>query len=544
MTSYPESSKLSRMNEGRHRLDLVVRLLDRKENETVEEIALEAGMSRQWLYQLAGVATAALAPRRPGPEAGWKDVARLEAENAALRAENATLEAALAERDARLACSVEVTPRRVAALELVCFAANATLRGTQEVIEAAYGPAWRPPLPGLQARMKAHGQTARALLDQARGQVRDRITCVMADDVYFHRADIKVVAEPDSMAVLNLGHWEGSSGLDWVVWLEEFAHLDLVVSDLGKDLVGAVSQLGLPHAADFFHEMRWFDRKLLEPLSAFEASCRTAWLDALDRATRVAGPGRRLSPAKVEAAHQQAERAEAAFFQAMTAVDRLRELYEPRHPRTGRLWSAAEAEAALSEIIATLAALEHSAGRKAARHVREHRRRYYAHLAAIDAIPVPLAEGASLHPRTVLNGILRLGDLRRGLEDPTAWTDYRDWLDRRRLADALEERLRTACPALDAVTRRLRAELRRPKRSSSGIESYNSRLRVLQMVHRNTSDDMLALITLSWNLKPRTATDPRGRACPYDALGVDLGQQDKSWYDVLLDAENQHRAAA
>ncbi|MDI7269225.1 MAG: hypothetical protein QME96_14645 [Myxococcota bacterium] len=497
------------------------------------------------MYQMVSCAQAALVPGRPGPEPGWKEVARLQAEKAELRERVRVLEATVAERDEVLRRSVEVTQRRLAAVELVCFASNVSLRGTQEIVEAAFGEEYRPGLGSLQEQMVDHEKVARDLLDQARGQVRERLRCVMADDVYFHRVDVKVVADPDTMALLNLGRWKGSSGLDWAIWLEEYPNLDLVVSDLGKDLVGAVGQLGLPHAADFFHEMRWFDQKVLEPLSRAEAALREEWMRSLDRATRVEGPGRRLSPAREEAARLRAEAAEREFFTAMTAVDRIRDLYDPINPRTRRLWTDKEAESALDEVIAMLSSLHHPAGRRGARHVREHRRRYYAHLVVFDAIEVPLRSGADWHPRSILNGLIRLWDLRRGLDEPGEWRDYADWLDRRRLADTLERHLRRQCLDLDAVAVRLRKELHRPKRSSSGIESLNSRLRVLQMVHRNVSDGMLALYALSWNLKPREAGDPRGGDSPYDALGVDIGQGGgKPWYDVLLDAEDRAKLAA
>jgi hypothetical protein len=159
-------------------------------------------------------------------------------------------------------------------LELVCFAHNVSLRSTQEIVEVAWGEEWRPDRDGLQRRLKERGKVALHLLAQGRAQVAGERRCVMGDDVYFHRAAVKVVAEPESMAMLNVGRWEGSSGLDWLVWLEEYRQLSLLVSDLGKDLVGAATQLGIAQSADYFHEIRHFDRELLAPLSRWEERAR------------------------------------------------------------------------------------------------------------------------------------------------------------------------------------------------------------------------------------------------------------------------------
>ena len=52
-------------------------------------------------------------------------------------------------------------------------------------------------------QLNAAGREARRLLDLARVQVRNRIQCLMADDTVFHRRDVKVVADPESMAIIS-----------------------------------------------------------------------------------------------------------------------------------------------------------------------------------------------------------------------------------------------------------------------------------------------------------------------------------------------------
>jgi len=75
--------------------------------------------------------------------------------------------------------------------------------------------------------------------------------------------------------------------------------------------------------------------------------------------------------------------------------------------------------------------------------------------------------------------------------------------------------------------------LERPHRSSSLVEALNSRLRVLQMVHRNVSDELLALVALRWNLSPKSEGRRRGLS-PFAQLGVDFADDRRPWYDVLL----------
>lgn len=544
MEDYPAVDSVSRPSSGQRRLRLVAQLLTREPQESAADIASQAGLSRQRLYQFVGLAEAALEVGTPGPTPRNAEGVGLQQQMSRLEARCVAAEAQVEALQQRARSEEVERERKRDRLELVCFASNVSLRGTQEIIEVALGPQWRPGRGALHRRLQAAGRTAQDLLARGRAQVADELTCVMADDVYFHQRDVRVVAEPESVAMLSVGHWQGSSGLDWVVWLEEFSSLKLLCSDLGKDLVGAATQLGVRQCADAFHELRWLSDKLLDPLSKAEAGARTVYMEALDRATRVEGPGRRLSSAKVDAARQEADRHEAAFYIGVDVTDRLWALYQPINPQTRRLWTDAEVEEAFDAMLQRLLTIDHPAARRAHKHLRCHRDRYTAHRVMIDEIDVPLVPGTGWSPRSVLNGLLALWELQRQQADPDAWVDYGTWLDRHRLSQDLERRLRVVCPQLDDVATQLRRELRVPKRSSSGVESLNSRLRVLQMVHRTVSDEMLGLVALAWNLTPRKHQGWRKGRSPYDMLGVDIGQGDLPWYDVLLDAQASHQAAA
>src|SRR5207244_1016208 len=92
-------------------------------------------------------------------------------------------------------------------LELVLAQENVSLRGTQRIFAVAFDDQQRPSLAALHARLAAHGRTARRLLDAARAQVRARVTVLAGDDIFFAGTPVKVLAEPRSVAILNLGRW-------------------------------------------------------------------------------------------------------------------------------------------------------------------------------------------------------------------------------------------------------------------------------------------------------------------------------------------------
>ena len=105
----------------------------------------------------------------------------------------------------------------------------------------------------------------------------------------------------------------------------------------------------------------------------------------------------------------------------------------------------------------------------------------------------------------------------------------------------LEHRLHRMCSNLEEVKVMLRRILKYPQRSSSMVESLNSRLRVMQTTHRQVTDEMLALRALAWNLTPRRHANRRGHRSPYEMLGVDIGQGHRPWYEVLLEEERRKK---
>ena len=502
---------------------------------TAAEVAGWFGYSRPHAYALRDRALAALADKKPGPvphhldpDALQHDILRLQQCVEHLEQQNASLRL-------RLEQAVFVDKMRQQRFNLACSGRHVTLRATQELMEIAWGESHTLSLGALGNERSRWGKVARHIIDKARLLVKSDIRCVMGDDVYFHQQAIKVVAEPDSGAILNLGRWTGSSGADWALWLEDYDNLSLLVSDLAKDLVGAGTRRSVAHCADLFHEVRWFNDKILKPLEKRIEKCRKEYLSVLDRATRPTGPGRRLSAKAVEAAEAVLDDAETDYLVFAELFDEIRELYEPINPRTGRLWTATELEQIFRALLLRLSWWDHPIARRARKHLKSHQHRYTAWRVRFIELAEQV-ESTNWSGMSVLNGLIRLQQLEAELADPSMWTDYASYLGRQRLHQQLQRRLRRACRNLDEIARLLARELGCVRRSSSGVESFNSRLRVAQYTHRHVTDDHLALLALKWNLCRRPADRRIAGQSPYDILGVDIGQGKKPWFDVLLDA--------
>lgn len=528
MSFYAPPAALAKAHSALH---LVASLVLRSD-QRVQDLAAEAGFCRSRAYQLLDKALAALCPQPPGPPAGHRHLQLALDENAALRADNASLRRQLALAQEQLARSSEVSERKLDQLNLVLAQRKVSVDASAEILALAFdgharGPSW------LAQRRQDLGRVAGCLLDNARAQVCQRLRVVALDDIFLHHLPVKVLMEPRSLAVLHVKRWPWHAGEDWELFLEEFTALDLVVADLGSDIVAATKGRNVLHMADFFHEKRWWVDHLLKPLSRREQQLQQDALDALDKATRVRGPGRRLSPLSVQQLEQQRQGAEAQFFLAAEAIDELMSLYQPLCPRTRQFWSAAEVDRTIARAKQLLSQVQGEVGETGRGHVERFGWKYEAHRGLVDNMLVTLRNGTVWTARQVLAGVVHLSLLQRQAERATegaveAWRRVRK----------LEKRLRRACSNLDEVKAQVREYREVPCRSSSAVESFNNRVRVMQYVHRRVSDELLALEAIAWNLMERREGRLAGKK-PYDELGVDVGQAGKAWYDVVLDAEQR-----
>ena len=544
VASYSRFRDVTPLTTADWRLRGVLALLN-DDSRAVEDIARSMGVRRGTPYEWLRRCLEALTDHPPGPAPGWRDNQRLQQQLVDAQDRIQQLEDQNRRLQEQLNRSVEVTRRRLDRMELVLTRHCVSLRGIQQILQVAYDHAGKTRLASLQKRIKARCRLAGSLLDRTTLQVAPHIRCVAADDVYFHRKPIKVAIEPRSVAILRIGRWTGQAAEDWALWLSVFPALLVLVSDLATDLVGAARIAAEAHQADLFHEARWFTKKLFEPLSRREERLRAAALAAWTGATRPFGPGKRIQKATVEAADTAADAAEAAFFTAMEAVDAVWGLFRAQNPATGQLWTAGEQAAVLSRAQTALRGLGLRCTDRAARHLKAHGSRYSAHLRMWDTIAVVLRPGSRWTRQALLDGLLQRFRWDRTLARLAVEGPSDAWRSLSKKRARLARRLESGCLNLAAVERAVRRELAYPKRSSSAVESLNSRLRVVQMVHRNVSDALLELHALAWNLTPRRLPGRRQGRSPYQMLeqelGIELGLDARPWYDRLLDEEAARR---
>lgn len=490
-----------------HRLGIVTAAAARGEDETIEDIARINECSPSLIFKLTARAKDALAPRRPGPKPSAPTHTRV----IVVPPGDATPTAP------------PVDPRR-AVLEMAV--SNVTIRGIQRLLRAMGAPTMgRERIVDF---LRKAGRAARRLLARAAAQVRDRVYCLAGDDIFFHRTAVKVLIEPATGAVVEVMRWCWREKEDWALFLEQWPALRLLVSDLGTDLVGAANLMKLAHQADLLHERVWWTEEVFGYLSRREARRAAEALKAWDRATRPVGPGRRAAAETVARADARRVQAEEDFFSAVRAEQLHVELFSPLAP-DGRRWCEAQIEDHFAQIRAELEPLPEACRKQILRHLEHNRARWTAHRVLWDLLEVKLREGSPWDREQVLDAVVALW-----------WSEHRavlpgspDAARASREAWSLWRTIEASCENASEVLATVSSLIERPRRSSSLVEALNSRLRVLQMVHRNVSDDLLALVALRWNLSTRIEGRRRG-ACPFVELGIDFADGTTPWYETLL----------
>lgn len=529
MVSYPLFASTVQPDEP---LALIVELITRPKERTVAEVAAANDTCPARLYDLMERVRRGLEPRPPGPKPGQGAQERDRQRLAALEGRVREADALIRELERQLADAVTLDPRRLARLELVMAEHNVTFRAMNEILAVAFDGHRVPSVGTLHKHVEAHGAKARALIDRARAQVAEALRVICGDDVFLQGVGVKVVTEPRSNAVLDVGRCPGRGAEDWLRWTKDFTGLALFISDLGTDLVGAIDARSLLQVIDYWHELDWWADNLFGPLAREEASLARQ-VESADKAlAKLHGEVRRqarLERAKLERARVRCER---EFYIVCEAEQLLRVLYQPLDPE-GRLWTDATVASTLARMSKILLRITHPAGFATYEHVQRNAQRYGTQRVLMDHLPIEMRAGSPWSPRDVLRALAQERVLRREAEDMKRPVAEQIAADRQ--ARRLSEGIRRHCVNAAEVRAKWLDLVEHPRRSSSGTESFNRRLRVLEAVQRFASDSRIALHAVAHNLKRRT-TGPRRGKSPYQMLGIDFATPGANWYDVLLDA--------
>ena len=276
--------------------------------------------------------------------------------------------------------------------------------------------------------------------------------------------------EPRSATVLDVQRWPRRGSDEWQLMLADFPALELFVSDDGRDLCCAAQRQGAGLGADFFHERRWF--------------------------ARVLG---KISAAEVEVAKELIERCLNAAIRAIDPLD---------GPTGERLRDK----------------IRNPIARRGAQ--------YAGHTLLWRTVPIGVRAEASWSRERILSALIERGRLRGQSRDPTR-SRYEQYRSEQRVR-ALDDALSAQVEDVETAYRAVRLLLRRPARSSSLVESFNARLRVLQQGRRNVSDALLSLLAFRWNAS-RREEGPRRHESPWQTLGLVDKEDTRAWVELLLD---------
>ena len=311
----------------------------------------------------------------------------------------------------------------------------------------------------------------------------------------------------------------------WKAHLAPFTRLEFAISDAAKGITAAVAQLAqerrddpdapiLEHGLDVFHTTMEAKRVLTQTWRRTEAAWETAEAAeiAMARSKQQGIDARGVAKIafnawnKAIASFEQAQRLEAAWARAHTALD----LLGP----TGDLNSRALAEAEIALALKDLTGPEWSKVRNS------------------------LTDPRSLNFLDRMHRRLESAEPRRDWRQAMAW---RWWLRHRqgsspdRLTALVRSigRDRILTQEEQISYERVASVLKDTFRASSAVECMNSVLRMQQSRHKTMSQPMLNLKRLYWNCH-EFGSGPRKDVSPYRRLGLKLATFD---FWTLLQAD-------
>lgn len=422
--------------------------------------------------------------------------------------------------------------RPLRALTLQLHGAGATARGIQEHFRLQFkqqnNPHKPPSLGAISTFLKQAGRSARTALVVMIAPRLDAIEIAAIDDIYLHGQATKVTLEPISAAVLDVRRWNTRTAEVWDVILAEYPALKLIVGDAAKEFDAVAERRNLRRQFDLMHERQWWNQHIFNPLSKREQACATALARGTDEET--------LDRTQHQLLQRQRAEFEEAFYACVAVEELICTAFRPLNA-VGKRWTSSSLWSHLDRFYDLLAAISaDSAADGYAQAAYDHVERslcgYIAFHHLWDSIKVTLRVGSEWSKDQVLDAVIRERQLRSAAQDDR-FTQWEQW-PHRRAWQVLQQQIDEAILNGDEVRAAVQTLVTRPARSSSLVEAFNARIRVLQTARRNVSDEMLGLAALQWNVSTRE-DGPRRGTSPYKLLGVLNANDNRSWWDVLLD---------
>lgn len=518
--------------DGEAKLRMVVEAETLKEGETIADVRRRHGVGRTCLFVARQRVREALEPRKPGPDQKQRELERLRQENKRLRERNEQLAAELGEVNDRLSRSVEVTTARIIATALTLLLCPVSTRKAHQVLVVAFGEHFAPADNTLAGWLLRYGRLARKIMADSAAAL--LVRSAAADEIYFHGKPILCAVETRSLAICALERAEDCTADTWEIVFDDFENLELVATDLGKGLLGAVDRSDAISQADMLH-FGWLFPKVEAKLDeeAEEALATEARLR--DHVNDPRCPGRKphKALAEAEAITGRALGNLEAFLQAKELVRQAMSPWTADHRLATPMAQFRRLERAI-ELLDSIRAPRSGADRLT-RTLCRHTHRLVAFLWSLWEHDVLLRRGSRWRPKRVIAAVGWHAGLLEAIKRAHGAERQRLIALLPRAGELRAEAFRQ-CRNAAAIETALLDRLRFLERSSSLAETINSKLRPLQAIKKQVSQPYLNLFALHHNLTPFERSDKRGCRSPYELLGVRLEGDEAGFLGVLLSA--------
>lgn len=512
------------------RLFVVANTILRPQGQTIDDIARQFDVGRTFLYEQRKKAKEALLPRRPGPDTQKIELRNLRQKVGHLEAENERTIRELAAANEQLARSVEVTDERVIRTALEALTSPTATRPVHQILVEAFGEDCAPADNTLSRMIKRYGGLAGRIMNKP--EIREKYRILAPDEIFFHKRPVLGACDPESTAIAALEMSDDCNGESWEVLFSYFPHLEYIVSDLGKGILGGSRRSSVVSQSDMLHVL-WLFPKVEKKLDKKAEEAMWWWDHYLDYVTDPHCPGRKPlgKLAKAEA------RATVAFHDLEALLEAKELIIQAMSPFTKdhRLSTRRSQVKLVRQAIKRLGRIRarNVGAIKLQRTLAIHKNRFVNFTRELWNIDVQVRDVSIWSEKSVIAALGRHLGLCKAL------TRSHDPDEKRRLYKLLSHANAMRLEALDQCKNGVEVETKLWQRvsyllrSSSLEEMINGKLRPVQAIKKRVNQAFLCLWALKQNLS-RYEQGKRAGRTPYEILGVRLEGDHDGWLGVLL----------